>query len=129
MLSSKERAKLRAMANGIDTIVIVEGRDCRKCRKAGRRRMKARQLIKCRVLETALMTTREAGDMLAELTGSEVVQVIGSRFVFIQPDPEKPSLGMDLADGEIKEGRWNRDLTDYRTAGGRLEIHGYQKEG
>jgi RNA-binding protein len=99
MLSSKERAKLRAMANGIDTIVIVgKGGIAENVVKQADDALKARQLIKCRVLETALMTTREAGDMLAELTGSEVVQVIGSRFVLYRPDPEKPLLGMDLAD-------------------------------
>ncbi|NLM62568.1 MAG: YhbY family RNA-binding protein [Clostridiales bacterium] len=93
MLSSKDRAKLRAMANKIDTIVIIgKGGITENIVKQADDALKARQLIKGRVLETAFMTAREAGEELAELTGSETVQVIGSRFVLYRPDPENPLL-------------------------------------
>ena len=40
----------------------------------------ARELIKVKVLENSEYSAREAADQLAELTRSEVVQVIGRRF-------------------------------------------------
>ncbi|MGI6578233.1 MAG: YhbY family RNA-binding protein [Eubacteriales bacterium] len=98
MLSSKDRAKLRAMANKIDTIVIIgKGGITENIVKQADDALKARQLIKCRVLETAFMSTREASDELAGLTGSEPVQVIGSRFVLYRPDPENPLLSTGIA--------------------------------
>ena len=54
--------------------------------------LKARELIKCRVLENSLMTAREACDQLSELTEAEQVQVIGTRFVLYKRNPEKPRI-------------------------------------
>ena len=42
--------------------------------------LEAHELIKCSALENSGLSAREAADQLAELTGSEVVQVIGRRF-------------------------------------------------
>ena len=41
----------------------------------------ARELIKLRVLETSPYTAKEAAAILAEKTGADCVQVIGSKFV------------------------------------------------
>jgi len=93
MLSSKERAKLRAMANGIETILLIgKGGITENVIKQADDALKKRQLIKCRVLETAMLTAREASDELSELTGSDPVQTIGSRFVLYRPDPENPLI-------------------------------------
>ena len=43
--------------------------------------LEARELIKCRVLESAMLTAREACQELAKRTRSEGVQVIGTKFV------------------------------------------------
>lgn len=93
MLSSKERAKLRAMANGIETILLI-GKDgiTENVIKQADGALKKRQLIKCKVLESALMTAREASDELSELTRSEPVQTIGNRFVLYRPNPENPLI-------------------------------------
>ena len=50
----------------------------------------ARELIKGRVLEASLLTAREACEQLAEATGAEGIQSIGSRFVLYRPDPKEP---------------------------------------
>lgn len=93
MLSSKERAKLRSMANPLETIIQIG--------KSGitenvliqvDEALTARQLIKLRVLETAMLTAREAAGEIAERTNSEPVQVIGTRFVLYRPDPKNPLL-------------------------------------
>ena len=51
--------------------------------------LEARELIKCRVLESALLTAREACDELAQRTRSEGVQAIGSKFVLYRQSHKK----------------------------------------
>ena len=65
-LTSKQRAQLRGLANGIDTILIVgkEGIGDNLVKQANDA-LEARELIKGRVLENALMSAREAAEALA----------------------------------------------------------------
>lgn len=90
-LTSKQRAQLRGLANGIDTIVHV-GKDGigENLVQQANDALEARELIKCRVLENAMYSAREACDELARLTRSEQVQVIGSRFVLYRESHSKP---------------------------------------
>jgi len=93
MLTSKQRAQLRALANTADTIVhIGKGGITENVVKQAQDALKARELIKCRVLENSMLTAREACDELARLTGAEPVQVIGSRFVLYKRNEEKPGI-------------------------------------
>ena len=73
-LTSKQRAQLRGLANNIDTILIVgkEGIGDNLVQQANEA-LEARELIKGRVLETSLMSAREAAEALAPRTRSEVV--------------------------------------------------------
>ena len=89
-LTSKQRAQLRGLANGIDTILIV-GKDGigGNLVKQADSALEARELIKGKVLENALMSAREAAEELAPLTRSEVVQVIGTKFVLYRPSHKK----------------------------------------
>lgn len=82
MLTSKERAELRARANTLDTTLIVgkEGVTQAVAEEADAQ-LTARELVKGRVLEGALMTPREACDALCEATGGEGIACIGSKFV------------------------------------------------
>ena len=52
----------------------------------------AREIIKMRVLENALMDPREAAEELAEATESEVVQVIGTKFVLYKRNQKNPII-------------------------------------
>jgi len=89
MLTGKERASLRAQANRLDTILHV-GKDgiTENTVKQADDALRARELIKGRVLESSGITAREACVRLAEATGSEPVQVIGTRFVLYRANPE-----------------------------------------
>ena len=89
-LTSKQRAQLRGLANSIDTILIV-GKDGigGNLVKQADSALEARELIKGKVLENALMSAREAAEELAPLTRSEVVQVIGTKFVLYRPSHKK----------------------------------------
>lgn len=89
-LTSKQRAQLRGLANSIDTIVHV-GKDGLgdNLVKQANDALEARELIKCRVLENSMLTARETAEMLAKATRSEVVQVIGTKFVLYRPSHNK----------------------------------------
>ena len=89
-LTSKQRSQLRGLANGIDTILHVgkEGMGDNLAKQADDA-LEARELIKGRVLENSLLTAREAAEELAQRTRSQVVQVIGTKFVLYRPTHKK----------------------------------------
>ena len=82
MLTSKERADLRAMATNIDTTLMVGKSGVTETVIAeAENLLTARELVKGKVLEGAMMTPREVCDELCEATGAEGVAVIGTKFV------------------------------------------------
>ena len=89
-LNSKQRAQLRGLANGIDTILHI-GQDGvgPNLVKQADDALEARELIKGRVLENSLLSPREGAEELARATRSEVVQVIGTRFVLYRETHSK----------------------------------------
>ena len=89
-LTSKQRAQLRGLANSLEPIVHI-GKDGigENLIKQADDALEARELIKCRVLENALLTAREGAEALAQATRSDVVQVIGTKFVLYRPSHKK----------------------------------------
>lgn len=90
MITSKQRAELRAQSNGLDTTLIVgkEGvTDMVIAEAEGQ--LTARELIKGRVLETAMLTAREASDAICAATGADGVQTVGSKFVIFRVSEKK----------------------------------------
>ena len=96
-LTSKQRAQLRGIASTEDTIVMV-GKDGigENLVKQVNDALEARELIKGKVLENSMLTAREAAEELAPLTRSEVVQVIGSKFVLYRRQPKKDKRRIEL---------------------------------
>ena len=81
-LTSKQRAQLRGLAMTEDTIIqIGKGGITENTITQVKDALKARELIKGRVLENSLLTAREAANALAEACAAETVQTIGSKFV------------------------------------------------
>ena len=82
MLTSKQRADLRAQANGLDVTLMVgkEGVTDALIESANVL-LESRELVKGKVLETAGMTAREVSDLICEATGAEGVQCVGYKFV------------------------------------------------
>ena len=82
MLTSKERAEMRAQANSIETTLIV-GKDgvTEAVIAEADRLLTARELIKGKVLETALMSAREVSDELCEALGADGISCVGYKFV------------------------------------------------
>ena len=82
MLTSKERSELRAQANGMETTLIV-GKDgvSEAVIAEAENLLTARELIKGKVLETALMSAREVSDEICAATGADGVSCVGNKFV------------------------------------------------
>ena len=81
-MTSKERAELRGQANGIDTTLIVgKGGVTEAVIAEAETQLTARELVKGKVLEGAMMTPREVCDIICEETGAEGISVIGTKFV------------------------------------------------
>lgn len=85
MLTSKQRAYLKGRANGLDTIGQIgkNGIDPAVTKQVADA-LASRELVKLRVLENSPYTPQEAALELAEYTGSEVVQVIGTKFILFK---------------------------------------------
>lgn len=82
MLTSKERAELRAQANTLDTTLMVGKSGVTEAVIAeAENLLTARELVKGKVLEGALMSPREVSDELCEATGADGVAVVGNKFV------------------------------------------------
>ena len=72
MMTSKERAELRAQANTLDTILMVgKGGVSETLIAEAEKVLDARELVKGRVLESAMMSAREVCDAICEQTGAE----------------------------------------------------------
>ena len=93
MLTSKQRAKLRAMANGLEPIIYIG--------KAGVTdnvavqvddALTAHELIKGTVQQNAPITASEALQKIAEVTGAETVASTGRKFVLYRPRPKDPTI-------------------------------------
>ena len=82
MLTSKERAELRARATALDTTLMVgKGGVTEMVIAEAENQLTARELVKGKVLEGAFMTPREVSDVICEATGADGVAVIGTKFV------------------------------------------------
>ena len=82
MLTSKERAELRAQATTLDTTLMVGKSGVTEAVIAeAENLLTARELVKGKVLEGALMSPREVSDEICEATGADGVAVVGNKFV------------------------------------------------
>ena len=93
MLNSRQRAQLRAMANVYETILQVGKSGVLETTvKQVNDALEARELIKLKILETCPTTVRETADMLAHATNSDVVQVIGSKFILYKESKNNKTI-------------------------------------
>ena len=97
MLTSKQRAYLRGMANSLDPVVQV-GKDGIGDNLIAQVDgvLEKRELIKGTVLENSLLSAREAAEEIAAATHADVVQVIGSKFVLFRIQQDKNKRKIEL---------------------------------
>lgn len=95
MLTSKQRAKLRGIASTYETIFQVgKGGIGDALVQQVLDALKKRELIKLHVLDNCEYDAREAAAILAERSKSEIVQVIGNRFVLYKRNPQDPVIDL-----------------------------------
>ena len=98
MITSKQRAYLRGLANSLETIFqIGKGGITEELASQVLNALNARELIKLHVLETCEYTAREAADGLSEVLGADVVSVVGNRFVLFRPSDNEKKRKIDLS--------------------------------
>lgn len=92
-MTSKQRAYLRSMASGLDTIFQVgkQGVGAQMTEQISNA-LNARELIKIHVLENSSVDVREAAETLAARTQSEIVTVIGNRFVLYRESKDRKRI-------------------------------------
>ena len=90
MITAKQRAVLRGLANPIETILQIgkEGIGPALIKQVDDA-LTARELIKLRVLPTCELTSKEAALELGGTLGADIVQVIGTRLVLYRHNPKK----------------------------------------
>lgn len=98
MLTSKQRARLRGMANTLNDTVLIGKEGLTDAVIAQTEEvLEAHELIKIKILETAMMTPREVQGALCEALGAEPVQCIGTKAVIFrtarQPENRRIDLG------------------------------------
>ncbi len=93
MLTSKQRAQLRALASREDTIMQIGKSGVTETLVATvSDALEARELIKLRVLENSGLSVREAAEALAEATAADVVCVIGTKCVLYRESETKKKI-------------------------------------
>jgi RNA-binding protein len=95
-MTSKQRAKLRSMANTMDPILFIgkEGVSDGTVKEAYDA-LEARELIKCVVQQNCELSAREALDELCSRLGAEPVQCIGRRFVMYRESRKNKQIILD----------------------------------
>ena len=93
MMTSKQRAYLKSLASDLETIFQigkggVSDEICFQLNNA----LEARELIKLSVLETCEESSRTAADKIAIATDSDVVQVIGRKFILYKESKENKKI-------------------------------------
>ena len=95
-ITSKQRAKLRGMAQNIETIAQFGKNELSPEQITMVEQMLTkRELIKCSVLENSPYTARELANMLAEETGAIAVDAIGRKFVLYRRNEKEPVISLD----------------------------------
>ena len=93
MLTGKQRAYLRSLAQKEECVLYVGKAGVTEpviasCAAA----LEARELVKGKVLESSLLSAREACEALSEACRAEQVQFIGNKFVLYKRNEKEPKI-------------------------------------
>mgnify|MGYP003462968669 FL=1 len=97
-MTSKQRAYLKSLATNLDTIFQIgkggiSDEICFQLNNA----MEARELIKIKLLETCPDPIKDVAIEIAEKTGAEVVQTIGTKIVLFKVSSQEKNRKIDLS--------------------------------
>lgn len=93
MLTSKQRAFLKSLAMTEEPVLSIGKSSLTpEMVQAVTEALEARELIKVSVLKNCADDPRSLGEMLAERSRSQLVQVIGRKIVLYRPSEKKPEI-------------------------------------
>lgn len=97
MITTKQRAYLRALGNALDPVMQI-GKDgiTENSVISVNLLLEARELIKIKVLNNADTTAREISDQLCKLTGADPVQSIGNKVILYKRSTKKDFKHIEL---------------------------------
>lgn len=97
MITSKQRAFLRKEANGLEPVFLIgKGGLTEEIINQLANVIEARELIKVKILESALLDTKLTCNEVAERLGAEPVQAIGSKFVLYKRAKKEKNRVIEL---------------------------------
>lgn len=92
-MTSKQRAYLKSLASKLDPVFQVGKASLTpELTEAIGQAFNNNELIKVAVLKNCMDDPRDIAQLVAERTHSQVVQVIGKKFVLYKPDKDKPKI-------------------------------------
>ncbi len=96
-LTSKERAKLRAIGNGIDALVRV-GKDGMSSNivESLNDALRTKELVKVKMLNNSEEDIKAVAAELAEKSGAELIHIMGKTILFFKENKEKPVVSDKL---------------------------------
>lgn len=93
MLTSKQRAYLRGLANTLEPVLLIGKGGLNENMMADiDAALEARELIKIKILNNSMSEPKETSMEIAQRTGADVVQVIGGKFVLYRQSEENPVI-------------------------------------
>lgn len=93
MITSKQRSYLKSLANGIDPVVYIgKGGLTENILKEMDQCLEARELIKIKLQEGALLDPKVTANEAAAALGAEFVQAIGRKFVLYRESKENKQI-------------------------------------
>lgn len=98
-MTSKQRAYLKSLASNLTPIFQVGKSSLTpELTEAIGEAFNKNELIKVAVLKNCADDPNEIAQMVAERTHSQLVQVIGKKFVLYKPDKDKPRIELPKAE-------------------------------
>lgn len=92
-MTSKQRAYLKGLANGLNAVFQVGKSSLTpELTAAIEEAVDKNELIKVSVLKNCMDDPAEIAEMVAGRTKSQVVQVIGNKFVLYKPNRDNPQI-------------------------------------
>ena len=93
MLTSKQRAYLRGVANDVKaTVQIGKLGVTPDVSQAVNEALEANELVKISILDNNMLDAKETAQLLSERTRSDVVVVVGRKFVLYKKSKTKPVI-------------------------------------
>lgn len=95
-MTSKQRAYLKSLANGLEPIFQVGKSSLTpEFTEAVNEAFNTRELLKIAVLKNCIDDPKEIAEAVSERTHSQVVQVIGKKIILYKRDKKNPKILLD----------------------------------